>query len=175
MKFKAFFYSLLALSLFALYSCNGNDDDLVDEYTGSYNIVITPNFNLTYPGFGSYNLTANSSIKTTGVITDDDNNNITIKIEGVNGYIDDITITAFCDTFSMRLNDSSYDGYIRFDANNNIYCDLILKGTSVSTPYNGTMSWDIPVSGTCEADIFGLGQSTQCDVSGKISFVATKK
>lgn len=174
MKSKVMFYCLLALSILTLNGCKKNNDDFVDKYVGSYTVKIKPNFNLNYPGYGSYNLSSDIDIETNCVITNKDNN-VTIKIEGVNGVIGDITIKAYTDGFSLRLYDSSYDGYIKFSENNNVDCDITLKSTSVSVPYNGTMSWDSSISGTCNADIFGLGLNTQCETSGKISFVANKK
>ena len=174
MKSKVMFYCLLAFTVVTLSGCKKNNEDFVEKYVGSYKISIKPNFNLTYSGYGPYNLTSDSNIETNCTITNNDNN-VVVKIEGVNGIIDDITITGYCDGFSMRLDDSSYDGYIRFSANDNVDCDIILDNPSVSTPYNGRLSWDSSVSGTCKADIFGLGSDTQCDVIGKISFVADKK
>lgn len=174
MKSKVIFCCLLALSVFTLNGCKKNDEGFVEKYVGTYDIKITPNFNLTYSGYGSYALTTDSAIETKCVITNDDNN-VTVKIDGVNGVIDDIVITGYCDGFNMRLNDCVYDGYIKFSADNNIDCDISLKNPGVSTPYNGTMSWDSSVSGTCNADIFGLGEIIQSNVSGKISFVANKR
>lgn len=174
MKLKVVFYCLLALSILTLNGCKKNNDDFVDKYVGEYDVKITPVFNLVYPGYNSYTLTTDSAIETNCAITNNDNN-VTVKIAGVNGVIDDIVITGFCDGYSMRLYDCSYDGYIRFSLDNNVDCDLTLKNVSVSSPYNGTMSWDMSVSGICNADVFGLGQSMQCDVTGKISFVANEK
>lgn len=175
MKFKMMLYCLVTLSVFTLTlcGCKKNNDDFVEKYVGTYDIKITPNFNLTYSGYGSYPLTPESAIETSCVITNNDND-MTIKITGVNGIIDDMVITGYCDGFSMRLDDSNYDGDIRFSANNNVDCNITLNNPNVSTPYNGTMSWDSSVSGICKADVFGLGESTQSDVTGKISFVATK-
>ena len=164
----------MAFTILTISGCKKNDDADVDKYVGTYKVKITPNFNLTYPGYGSYSLTSESAIETDCVITNF-NENVTVKIEGVNGFINDIVITGYCNGLGMNLDDCTYDGHIRFDDNNYVECDITLDNPRVSSPYNGTMSWESSVTGTCNVDIFGLGQNTQCDVSGNISFVADKK
>lgn len=174
MKSKVIIYCLVVLSIMTLSGCKKNNDDFVDKYVGSYTVKISPNFNLTYPGQGSYYLNSDVDIETNCVITNNDNN-VTISIEGVNGIIDDITMTGYCDGFSLRLNDSRYNGTIKFSETMDVECEINLKGTSISVPYNGIMSWESSISGSCDADISGLGQTTQCSTTGRITFVATEK
>lgn len=174
MRFKVFICCLLAFTVLASTSCNKNDDDSVDRFVGEYKISITPNFMLTYSGYGTYNLTTDYPIETDCSITNNDNN-VTVKIKGINGVLNDIVISGRCDGLGMRLNDSDYDGFIRFNDNDYVRCDINLRNPNVSSPYNGTMSWESSVSGSCRVDIFGMGEEVLCDVSGKITFVANEK
>lgn len=171
---KRIICGLLAISLLILSGCNNNDDDYVDKYVGNYKVKITPDFNLTYPGYGSYNMSSDYEIETDCVIANN-GKDVTVRMDGVNGVISDIEITGYCDGLGMHLDDCAYEGFIRFDANNYVKCDLTLNNPNVSSPYNGTLSWEASVSGTCDVDVFGFGQNTQCNTTGKISFAASKK
>ena len=76
-------------------SCGPDNDDYADKVDGRYKVKITPNLNLKYDGNDMPSIT--SEIETTGTITkEDEQGNVTIRIEGVNGMINDIEMDAYC-------------------------------------------------------------------------------
>ena len=100
MKSKHLIYCLLAFCFFALSSCGPDNDDYADKVDGRYKVKITPNLNLKYDGNDMPSIT--SEIETTGTITkEDEQGNVTIRIEGVNGMINDIEMDAYCSRFTV--------------------------------------------------------------------------
>lgn len=163
----------MALCLVTLSSCEKEKTDYTEKVVGEYNIKITPNFNVKY-GSSTMPISA-ETIETTCTITEkDDEGNVIVQINGVNGLINEMIFEAYCDGLGMKLDNNHYDGIIYTSEYGMINCDIELKNPTVSIYNSRILSWESTVSGTCEINISGLDDE-RCDVTGNIHFEATGK
>ena len=170
MKSKHLIYCLLAFCFFALSSCGPDNDDYADKVDGRYKVKITPNLNLKYDGNDMPSIT--SEIETTGTITkEDEQGNVTIRIEGVNGMINDIEMDAYCSGLGMSIEDSSYKGIMATSEYESATCDILLNNPTTTISNARVFNWNSTVSGQCE--IYFIGLDMTCDVTGTISFALT--
>lgn len=172
MKSKKIIYCLVAFCLVALSGCGPDNVDYADKVEGEYNVTITPNINLKFDG-GAIP-TPTEAIETTGSISKvDESGNVSIKINGVNGYINDIEMIAICSGLGMNIEDCVYDGIITAGELGRIECDINLKNPTVTISNSKVFNWDSTVSGQCEINYVGL--DIPCDASGSLSFNLTPK
>ena len=169
MKIKHLIFCLLAFSM-ALTSCGPDNVQYADKVKGDYTIKITPNLTVKYEGmaipmtFEDINTKANISKV-------DEEGNVILTINGINGKINDIVMEAYCSGLGMNLEDSSYDGVIITDSYVRMDCNLTLKNPTVTISNAKVLNWSSTVSGKCEMDYNGL--PIICEVSGNMSFYAT--
>lgn len=170
MKFRRMFYCAVTFCLFALSSCGPENVDYANKVVGNYIVKITPNINLKYEG---NNLPpVSETIETTGTITKDgEDGDVTIKIDGVNGFINDIEMKAYCSGLGMNIEDSSYDESISIGEYGRIECDLIMKNPTTTISNAKIFNWDSTISGECELNYVGLDIKTEA--SGSINFNLT--
>lgn len=170
MKSKHLIYFLLAFCFLALSSCGPDNDDYANKVDGRYNVKITPNLSLKYGGNAMPSIT--SEIETEGTITkDDEQGNVTIRIDGVNGMINDIVMKAYCSGLGMDILDSTYEGVMATSEYESADCDLVLKNPSTTISNARVFNWNSTVSGQCE--IYFIGLDMNCDVTGTINFALT--
>lgn len=171
MKFRNLIYCLLVLCLLALSSCGPDNGDYANKALGDYNVKITPSLSFKFDG-NSLPPTTFEVIETTGSITkNDEEGNVTIKINGVNGYISDIEIHAYCSGLGMKMDDSSYNGTLNNGEYGMISCDMKLDNPTASISNAKIFNWNSSVSGQCDVNYIGLDM--KCDVSGSINFNLT--
>ena len=126
--------------------------------------------NLKYDGNDMPSIT--SEIETTGTITkEDEQGNVTIRIEGVNGMINDIEMDAYCSGLGMSIEDSSYKGIIATSEYESATCDILLNNPTTTISNARVFNWNSTISGQCE--IYFIGLDMTCDVTGTISFALT--
>lgn len=172
MRIKKMFYCAIALCLFTLSSCGPDNVDYANKAVGNYIVKITPNINIKYEG--SNLPPVSDTIETTGSITkDDEEGNVTIKIDGVNGVINDIEMKAYCSGLGMKIEDYSYDESLSIGEYGRIDCDIILKSPTTSISNAKIFNWNSTVSGECELNYVGLDIKTEA--SGSINFNLTYK
>ncbi|MBR4156989.1 MAG: hypothetical protein IKU01_09905 [Bacteroidales bacterium] len=172
MKTKTLLFSLLAFIVFTLSSCGPNNEEYADKVVGNYNITITPYLTVKYEG-QALPVTIDE-IKTTCSITKanaDDDGSVIMKINGINGVINDIVMNGYCSGLGLKLEDSKYDGFITTENNDRIECDIILKNTTASISNAKVLNWNSTVTGKCEINYIGL--DITCDVTGTINYYAT--
>ena len=170
MKSKKIIYCLMALCLFFFFFCGPNNVDYANKVDGKYNVKITTNLNLKFDGNNFPSVT--SEITTTAVITKDDElGNVTIKINGVNGSINDIEMDALCSGLGMDIEDSEYDGMLSSAEYGAVDCDLILKNPTTSISNARVFNWNSTVSGKSEINYVGLDLT--CETTGTINFALT--
>ena len=173
MKSKGIIFCLLALCIMTLMSCEKEKTDYTEKVVGDYNIKITPYLNAKF-GNSAVPLIA-ETIETTCHITKiDEDGYVVMKIDGVNGMINDMTFTAYCDGLGMKLNNNEYEGLIYTSEYGMIQCDVELKNPTVSIYNSRMLSWESSVTGECEINISGL-DDIDCDVTGEFQFEATSK
>lgn len=170
---KKVIYCLMALLLVVSSSCEKEKTDYVQKVVGNYDVKITPNLNVNY-GSSSVSMSAEVVETTLSVTKKDDDGNVVVKVEGINGMINDLVFDAYCDGLGMKMENNSYDGVLSTTQYGIVDCDFNLKNPTVSIYNSGVLSWESTVSGTCDINISGL-DSEICNVSGKIRFEATKK
>lgn len=172
MKIKTLLISLLAFVTLMLNGCSPNNDEYADKVIGTYNLKITPNLTVKYDG---QTLPVSiDAINTTCYVTKGvTKGNVIVKIDGVNGVINNMDMTAICSGLGMDVEDSTYDGIILTKDNDIIDCNLTLKNTSSTITNSKILNWKSTVSGKCEMEYVGL--DITCNVSGTINFYATMK
>lgn len=173
MKMKKLIYGLMAFIFVGLFSCEKDKADYVQKVVGEYDVTITPNLNVSY-GSSSVSMSAEVVETTLSVTKKDDDGNVVVKVEGVNGMINDLVFDAYCDGLGMKMENNSYDGVLSTKQYGMVDCDMNLKNPTVSIYNSGILSWESTASGTCDINISGLDNEI-CNVSGKIRFEATKK
>ena len=104
----------------------------------------------------------------------DDDGNVVVTVENVNGLINELVFDAYCDGLGMKMENNHYEGVINTVQYGIVECDINLKNPTVSIYNSGVLSWESTVSGTCEINISGLDNEI-CNVSGNIRFEATEK
>lgn len=167
MKSKHLIYCLLAFCVLAISSCGPDNVDYANKVDGSYNVTIATNINLRYDGNPFPSIS--TEIETKGTITkDDESGNVTIRIEGVNGEINDIVMEAFCSGLGMNIDQSSYDGIVSSVEYGIVDCMLTFKNPTTTISNARTFNWDSTVSGQCVVNY--IGQEMTCDASGTINF-----
>lgn len=170
MKSKQLFYCLLAFCVFTLSSCGPDNVDYANKVDGNYNVKITPNLTPIFDGNTFPSIV--TEIETTASITKDDElGNVTIKIKGVNGSINDIEMKAYCSGLGMNIEDSEYKGVISSPEYGGVDCDFTLKNPTTSISNARVFTWSSTVSGTCEVNYVGLDM--KCNTSGTINFALT--
>ncbi len=170
MKSKHLIYCLLAFCVFTLSSCGPDNVDYANKVDGSYDVTITTNINLKYEGNSIPSIA--TEIETKGTITkDNESGNVTIRIEGVNGAINDIVMKAFCSGLGMKIDQSSYDGIISSTEYGIVECMLTLKNPTTTISNARIFNWDSTVSGQCVVNY--IGQEMTCETSGTINFNLT--
>ena len=170
MKSKHLIYCLLALCFFALSSCGPENVDYANKVVGNYNVKITPNINLKSDGnsFPSIEL----DVETVGTITKDDElGNVTIKIQGVNGLINDIEMKAYCSGLGMNIEDCTYAGMISSSEYGGVDCNITLKNPTTTISNSKIFNWNSTVTGRCLINFIGL--EITCETSGLINFELT--
>lgn len=172
MKLKHFVYCLLAFVLVGFSSCEPDNEDYADKVVGDYDMKITPNLKIKLDG---NTLTPNGeTIETTcSIMKENEEGNVTIYIDGVNGMINEMQMKAFCSGLGMNIEDSNYDGIIYHEEYGRIDCDIKLANPNTSISNAKILSWESTVSGICELNYSGLPMT--CEVSGTIGFYATVK
>lgn len=172
MKTKNLIYCLFAFCLFALSSCGPDNVDYANKVVGNYDVTITPNLNLKYAGSNLPVVT--ETFETTATITKDgEDGDVTIRIQGVNGFIDDIEFEAYCSGLGMNIEDESYDEFITLSEYGRIDCDLVMRNPTVSITNAKIFNWDSTISGECKLNYVGLDITTEA--SGSINFNLTYK
>lgn len=174
MKTKNVIYCLLAFCVFALSSCGPDNTDYVEKVVGEYNIKITPSISVKY---GNSTLPIKiEAVETTAVITaKDDDDNVTMQINGVNGEIGEMFFEGYCDGLGLKLQNNHYDGVFYSPEYGIIYCDIDLKNPTVSIYNSRILNWKSTfTTGTCGVNISGL-DTENYNVSGSIQFEATSK
>lgn len=173
MNTKKTIFCLLAFCMVMLSSCGGDDTDYVEKIIGEYDIEVTPVLNVKF-GNSVLPIVA-ETINTTGRINaTNDDGNVVVMIDGVNGKIGEISFVGYCDDLGLELENNSYEGYIQTSEYGQVYCNVNLKNPKVSIYNSASLSWESSVTGTCEINISGLDNMT-CDVTGKIQFEANEK
>lgn len=174
MKVKNVIYCLLAFCILALSSCGPENDDSVDKIVGEYKVNVTPNLNVKLSE-GTVLPVAAETIATTGKVEAvDEDGNVIIMIDGLQGEFSEISFDAYYDGLRLNIENNHYEGIIYTQKYGAIYCDVNLKNPMISIYNSTTLSWESTVSGTCEINVSGL-DNMMCDVSGKISFEAIEK
>ncbi len=174
MKAKKVIYCLMAFCLVALSSCGPDNTDYVEKVVGEYNIKITPSISVKY---GNSTLPiAIEAIETTAVVAaKDDEGNVTMQINGVNGEIGEMFFEGYCDGLGLKLQNNHYDGVFYSPEYGIIYCDIDLKNPTVSIYNSRILNWKSTfTTGTCGVNISGL-DTENYNVSGSIQFEATSK
>ncbi len=166
-------YVLMAFIFVGLLSCEKDKTDYVEKVIGEYDVKITPNLNVNY-GNASISMSAETVETTLSVTKKDDNGNVIVKVEGVNGLIGEFSFEAYCDVLGMKMENSHYDGVVATTQYGMVDCNINLKNPTVSIYNSGILSWESTVSGTCEINISGLDNEI-CEVSGNIRFESTEK
>mgnify|MGYP003292407771 FL=1 len=174
MKVKGLIYCLLAFCMLALSSCGPDNEDYTEKVVGEYNIKITPNISVKY---GNSTLPiATETIETTAVVTEkDDEGNVTMQINGVNGEFSELFFEGYCDGLGLKLQNNHYDGVFYSPEYGIIYCDIELKNPTVSIYNSRILNWKSTfITGTCGVNISGLDVANY-NVSGSIQFEAKGK
>lgn len=163
----------MTFCLAVLASCGPQDSDYSDKVVGEYNIKVTPSLSVK---FGNSNVSvATEAVNTTAsIVAKDDNGDVAMQVDGVNGALNDMFFEGYCDGLGMKLDNNNYDGIFYSPEYGIIYCDINLKNPTVSVYNSRTLTWESTVTGTCEVNISGLDNETYT-VSGKILFDATGK
>ena len=170
MKSMKIIYCMMALCLLALSSCGPNNVDYANKVEGNYNVKITPNLTVKYDE--STFPSMETEIETTASIAKDDElGNVTIKINGVNGSINDMEMNAYCSGLGMAIEDSEYKGIISSPEYGAADCDITLKNPTASISNSKVFVWNSTVSGTCDVNYVGL--DIKCNASGTINFSFT--
>lgn len=160
----------MALCLFALSSCGPDNVDYANKVDGNYNVKITPNLILTFDESTLPSI-ATEIVTTASITKDDELGNVTIKIKGVNGSINDIEMKAYCSGLGMDIEDSEFNGMISSPEYGSVDCDITLKNPTTSISNARVFTWNSTVSGTCGVNYVGL--DIKCNVSGTINFAFT--
>lgn len=170
MKSKYLVCCLLAFCLLTLCSCGPDNVDYANKVEGSYNVKITTDI---FPKSDGENLPSiKSAINTKGTIKkDDESGNVTIKIQGVNGVINDIMMKAYCSGLGMKIEESVYKGILSSSLYGGVDCDFTLKNPTTTISSARTFDWESTVSGQCVVNYTGLEMS--CTTSGTIYFSLT--
>lgn len=172
MKIKTLLFGLLAFVVLTFSSCGPDNEEYADKVVGSYDVKITPNITVKYEG-QSMPLSFDAINTTCYISRVGDGSDVKIKINGVNGLINDIEMDAYCSGLGMDVEDCSYDGIIATNDNTVMDCDLTLKNSSSTISNAKILSWNSTVSGKCEFEYVGL--NITCNVSGTINYYATMK
>lgn len=173
MKMKKVIYCLMAFLLVVSSSCEKEKTDYVQKVVGNYDVKITPNLNVNY-GNSSVPISAETVETNLSVTKKDDDGNVVITVESINGLINELVFDAYCDGLGMKMENNHYEGVLNTVPYGMINCDFNLKNPTVSIYNSGVLSWESTVSGTCEINISGLDNEI-CNVSGNIRFEATEK
>ena len=173
MKSKKVICCLLTICLVTLFSCGIEGTDYTDRVVGSYDIKVTPNF-IIKNGNTSLSIPVETATTTASVTAKDDNGNVTMQIDGINGVINEMFFEGYCDGLGMKFQNAHYDGLFYSPEYGMIYCDINLKNPTISISNSRVLSWESTVTGTCEVNISGL-DNEKYTVSGKIQFYATGK
>lgn len=172
MKIKTLLFGLLAFVVLTFSSCGPDNEEYADKVVGSYDVKITPNLTVKYEGMVMP--VSFDAINTTCYISRvGDDADVKIKINGVNGIINDIEMDAYCSGLGMNVEDCSYDGIITSDDNTIMDCNLSLKNSTSTISNAKILNWNSSVSGNCEFEYVGL--NITCNVSGTINYYATYK
>lgn len=172
MKTKTFLLSLLAIVVLTFSSCGPGNEEYADKVEGSYDVKITPNLTVKYEG-QTMPITIDATNTTCYISKNGEDGDVTIKIKGVNGELDDMEIKASCSGLGMVMDDSSYDGIFATNENNVLNCNLKLKNPTATISNAKILNWNSTVSGKCEMEFVGL--NITCNVSGSINFYATMR
>ena len=117
--------------MLALSSCGPDNTDYTEKVVGEYNIKITPNISVKYGN--SILPIATEVIETTAVITaKDEEGNVTMQINGVNGEFSELFFEGYCDGLGLKFENVNYDGVLYSPEYGMIYCDIELKSPTVS-------------------------------------------
>ena len=170
MKPMKIIYYMMALCLLALSSCGPDNVDYANKVVGNYNVKITPNLTLTFDE-NTFPSIAAEIVTTASITKDDELGNVTIKIKGVNGSINDIEMKAYCSGLGMAIEDSEYKGIIASPEYGAADCNFTLKNPTTSISNARIFTWNSTVSGTCEVNYVGL--DIKCNTSGAINFAFT--
>ena len=172
MKIKTLLLSLLAFVVLTFSSCGPDNEEYADKVVGSYDVKITPNLTVKYEGTSMP--VSFDPINTTCYISRvGDDADVKIKINGVNGMINDIEMDAYCSGLGMKVEGSSYDGIIATNDNTVMDCDLNFKNSTSTISNAKILSWNSTVTGKCEMEYVGL--NITCNVTGTINYYATYK
>lgn len=172
-KSKKLIYGLLVFSLVSLISCGPEETDYIEKVVGEYDIRITPSFSVKY-GNNTVPISMETVETTCSITAKDDDGNVFIQVDGVNGLMSEMNFDAYCDGLGMRMENNSYDGMLYSPEYGYIYCDIDLKNPTVSIYNSSMLSWKSTVTGSCEINISGLDNET-CELTGSIQFEATDK
>lgn len=168
MKSKQIIYCLLSLCLFAMTSCGPENVDYANKVVGNYDVKITPNLNLKFAGTAMPSISS-TEINTTGtIIKDNEDGDVTIKINGINGYISDIEMKAICSGLGMNIDESSYDGILHDNEYGMIKCDFNLTNPTTTISNAKIFNWNSTISGQCDVNYIGLDM--KCDATGSFNF-----
>lgn len=174
MKTKSVIYCLLVFCMFALSSCGPDNTDYVEKVVGEYNIKVTPSISVKY-GNSTLPITIETVETTAVVVAKDDEGNVTMQIDGVNGEIGEMFFEGYCDGLGLKLQNYNYDGVFYSPEYGIMYCDIEIKNPTISIYNSKSLTWNSTIaSGSCEVNISGLGGETYT-VSGSIQFDAKGK
>ena len=170
MKIKRIIYCFLSLAMFALSGCGPDNDGYSDKVDGNYNMKITPELTFVYEGY-TLPITLDVINTTCSITKVDEDGNVAIKIDGVNGVINEMNLNANCSGLGMSVEKSLYDGIMITNNYDRIDCNLTLKNASSTISNSKVLNWNSTVTGSCELSYSGL--EIVCDVGGTINFYAT--
>lgn len=172
MKFRKIIYCLLTFSIVTLTSCGPDNEDYANQVLGEYNMKITPYLTLNIDGTNIPS--PNDAINTTCSITaNGDNGNVIIKIDGVNGVVNEFVMSAVCSGLGMNIDESTYKGIMNMGELRTFNCDFVLNNPTTTISSSDILNWDSSVTGKCITNISGLDMP--CNVSGKLNFYAYSK
>ena len=95
---KKVIYCLMAFLLVVLSSCEKEKTDYVQKVVGNYDVKITPNLNVNY-GNSSVPISAETVETNLSVTKKDDDGNVVITVESINGLINELVFDASTTSF----------------------------------------------------------------------------
>ena len=123
---KKVIYCLMALLLVVSSSCEKEKTDYVQKVVGNYDVKITPNLNVNY-GNSSVPIYAETVETNLSVTKKDDDGNVIVTVENVNGLINELVFDAYCDGLGMKMENNHYEGVINTVQYGIVECDINLK------------------------------------------------